>query len=54
MVDRMHTYARWMLWALPIWALMLLLGVATKQPNPQSQFGEFANYVTTDRSSHRT
>ncbi len=38
-----------MLWALPIWALMLLLGVATKQPDPQSQFGEFAKYVTTSR-----
>lgn len=38
-----------MLWALPVWALMLLLSVATKQPEPQTQFGEFAKYVTTDR-----
>ena len=49
MDERIRTYARWMLWALPIWALMLLLGVATKQPDPQSQFGAFADYVTTDR-----
>jgi hypothetical protein len=49
MVERLHTFAWWMLWALPIWALMLLLSVATKQPDPQSQFGEFARYVTTNQ-----
>lgn len=49
MVERAHQSVRWMLWALPVWALMLLLGVATKQPDPQSEFGEFARYVTTDR-----
>ena len=49
MVERIHTFARWMLWALPIWALLLLLGVTTKQPDPQAQFGEFARYVTTNQ-----
>lgn len=47
MVERTHTIARWMLWALPLWALMLLLGTVThQQPNPQTQFGAFAGYVT--------
>lgn len=49
LVERTHTFARWVLWALPIWAMMLLLSVATKQPDPQSQFGEFARYVTTNQ-----
>lgn len=49
MVERTHTIARWMLWALPLWALMLLLGTVTHQPDPQTQFGAFAGYVTTDR-----
>ncbi|HSJ23462.1 MAG TPA: hypothetical protein VK929_02185 [Longimicrobiales bacterium] len=49
MVGRAHTVARWLLWALPIWALMLLLSVMTKQPDPQSQFREFAQYVTTSQ-----
>ena len=49
MVERIHTFARWMLWALPIWALLLLLGATTKQPDPQAQFGEFARYVTTNQ-----
>lgn len=49
MIERTRRNARWMLWALPIWALMLLLSVATRQPDPQSRFEEFAQYVTTDR-----
>jgi len=49
MSERMRAFARWMLWALPVWALMLLLGVVTKQPDPQTQFGEFAKYVTTSQ-----
>jgi hypothetical protein len=49
MVKHIRTFTWWMLWALPMWALMLLLSVATKQPDPQLQFGEFARYVTTNQ-----
>jgi len=49
MNDRSRKIARWMLWALPMWALMLLLGTLTSQPDPQTQFGAFAEYITTDR-----
>ena len=49
MVERLGAVARWMLWGLPIWGFLLLLSVTTSQPDPQSQFGEFAEYVTTSQ-----
>jgi len=33
---------------LPVWALMLMLGVLTHQPDPQTEFGAWSSYVTTD------
>jgi len=46
--DRVRTFARWMLWALPVWALMLLLSNLTHQPDPLTEFGAWSDYVTTD------
>jgi len=37
-----------MLWALPVWALMLLLSNLTHQPDPLTEFGAWSDYVTTD------
>ncbi|HSK48213.1 MAG TPA: hypothetical protein VLA05_09455 [Coriobacteriia bacterium] len=46
--DRLEKTARVLLWALPIWTLMLLLGTLTHQPDPQTNFGAWSRYVTTD------
>lgn len=48
MTDRARTFARWLLWALPLWALLLLLATLTHQPDPQTEFEAWSNYVTTD------
>jgi hypothetical protein len=45
--DRVRSFARAVLWALPIWAAMLFLGTFTHQPDPQTDFASFAAYVTT-------
>jgi hypothetical protein len=39
--------ARWGLWALPVWTVLLLLGTLTHQPDTQTDFAGFARYVTT-------
>ena len=49
MTHKVHTFARGAIWALPIWAAMLFLGTLTHQPDPQTAFGDFAAYVTTDQ-----
>ena len=38
---------RWGLWALPVWSILLFLSTLTHQPDPETEFGEFARYVTT-------
>lgn len=47
MSEHVRGFARRGLWLLPIWAAMLFLGTLTHQPDPQTQFGAFAAYVTT-------
>lgn len=47
MTHQVRTFARRVIWALPIWAAMLFLGTITHQPDPQTAFGDFAAYVTT-------
>lgn len=42
-----RAFARGALWCLPIWAALLFLGTLTHQPDPQTDFGGFAAYVTT-------
>lgn len=48
MAESSRIRGRWLLWALPVWALMLLIGTWTHQPDPQTQFAAFADYITTD------
>src|SRR5882724_7730009 len=47
MTQKVRTFARRALWALPVWAIMLFLGTLTHQPDPQKDFAGFAAYVTT-------
>ncbi len=47
MTQQVRTFARRSLWMLPVWAAMLFLGTLTHQPDPQTDFGGFAAYVTT-------
>jgi len=44
---------RW-IWALPIWSLLLALTTLTHQPDPDTDFAAYADYVTTTpfRASH--
>lgn len=48
MTHQVHTFARGSIWALPIWAAMLFLSTLTHQPDPQTAFRDFADYVTTN------
>jgi hypothetical protein len=45
--NRVRSFARGAIWALPVWALMLFLGTLTHQPDPQTDMAAFAAYVTT-------
>jgi hypothetical protein len=47
MTNQVRAFARVALWALPVWAAMLFAGTPTHQPDAQTQFPEFAKYVTT-------
>jgi hypothetical protein len=46
-VSQIRSFARVAIWALPVWAAMLLLGTLTHQPDPQTDMAGFAAYVTT-------
>jgi hypothetical protein len=43
--NKLDDYARWGLWALPVWAALLAYGTLTHQPSPQPS--GYASYVTT-------
>ena len=47
--SQVRTFVRVAIWALPLWAIMLFLGTLTHQPDPQTEFAEFAAYVTTSQ-----
>lgn len=49
MSHQVRTFARRSIWALPVWAALLFLGTLTHQPDPQTAFGDFAAYVTTNQ-----
>jgi hypothetical protein len=49
MTHQVRTFARGALWALPVWAALLFFGTLTHQPDPQTDFAEFAAYVTTNQ-----
>jgi hypothetical protein len=48
MTQKVPTFARRAIWALPVWAAMLFLSTLTHQPDPQTAFDDFAAYVTTN------
>ena len=48
MTHQVRIFARRAIWALPVWAAMLFLSTLTHQPDPQTAFGDFATYVTTN------
>ena len=48
MTPTIRAFARKALWALPVCAVMLFSSTLTHQPDPQTSFGDFAAYVTTD------
>ena len=45
--NKLDDYARWGIWALPVWTLLLFLGTLTHQPSYQTDFPAYARYVTT-------
>jgi hypothetical protein len=46
-ISKVRAFARGAIWALPVWAAMLFLSTLTHQPDPQTEFANFAAYVTT-------
>ena len=47
--NQVRTFVRVAIWSLPVWAAMLFLGTLTHQPDPQTEFADFAAYVTTSQ-----
>lgn len=45
--NDLDRYARRGLWALPVWAALLLVGTWTHQPDYQTNFQQYAQYITT-------
>lgn len=45
--DRLEGYAQRMLWAVPVWAVLLFLGTLDHQPPPQTDFPAYARFTTT-------
>ena len=45
--ERLARYARFLLWAAPLWAILLFIGTLEHQPPPQTQFPEYAKFITT-------
>ncbi|HEX6383984.1 MAG TPA: hypothetical protein VF177_04880 [Anaerolineae bacterium] len=48
MTPQVHTFAHRALWLLPVWAALLFLSTLTHQPDPQTAFADFSDYVTTN------
>jgi hypothetical protein len=49
MTDRMQTWARLAIWALPIYGALLAVSTITHQPDYQTDFPAYARYVTTSQ-----
>ncbi len=45
--NKLDDYARWGLWALPVWAALLVYGTLTPQPSYQTDFPAYSRYITT-------
>jgi len=46
-LKRADRYARVLIWASPLWAVLLLLGTLDHEPPPQTQFADYAQFTTT-------
>jgi hypothetical protein len=46
--DRLARYARVLVWAAPLWAVLLFVGTLEQQPSPQTAFPEYARFVSTN------
>jgi hypothetical protein len=49
MTDRLQSWGRAALWALPIYGALLAVSTITHQPDYETQFGAYARYITTPR-----
>jgi hypothetical protein len=47
-VENMRTWVRAGLWLLPVYGVLTLLATLTHQPDPQTEFESWSEYVTTD------
>ena len=47
MTTTLDRSLRWGLWALPVWAALLLVGTSTHQPDYRTDFSGYAHYITT-------
>jgi hypothetical protein len=47
MNDRLGTWARTVVWALPVYGVLLAAGAITQQPDYRTDFAAYANYITT-------
>ena len=47
MHDRLGTWARTAVWALPVYGVLLAAGTITQQPDYRTDFASYADYVTT-------
>ncbi len=45
----LRRFAGLALWALPLWAVLLAVSTLTHQPDPATDFGSYAEYITTER-----
>lgn len=45
--DELDRYARWGLWALPVWAALLLIATLEHQPSSRTDFPAYARFITT-------
>jgi hypothetical protein len=46
MTDRLESWARLALWALPVYGALLAVGTITQQPDYQTDFPAYARYIT--------
>jgi hypothetical protein len=47
MSDRLGTWARTAVWALPVYGVLLAVGTITQQPDYRTDFAAYADYITT-------
>ena len=48
MHEGIRSFGRWGLWALPVWAALLVWGTFEHQPDPETEFDAWSAFVTSD------